>query len=286
MKTKTTLGLATLVPLTLIHTASAAIIAGFDQRYAASDYGATTAGVWDDSAGSANATAVGTFGTTTTANGSIAIVNTGAGEQMNFTGGASLGGSGFTIQAVIRIDDNADRRQGPLGLDQSAGWGGLFMGARSNGNVETRAGTQTSGSNAGLLSTNTTPTITPGTWGILTMIADTSLGSPLTYSFDLLSDGSNVFTYTDAGNGTTNAIAGIGTAGRLFGGETGSGEPDTDAWLGAIADLVIYDTVLTSGQLAANKAEFTTLYQVPEPSSALLLGLGGLGLILRRRRNA
>jgi hypothetical protein len=267
-------------------TAYGDILMGSVQRYQADDYGATSAGVWDDSAGSADATAVGTFVTTTTPNGSIGIENAGAGEQMNFSGAANLNG-GFTIQAVIQIQNNGDRRQGPFGLDQSTGWGGLYMGARSNGNVETRGGTQTPGSNAGLLSTNGTPTVAAGTWGILTLIGDvTNTSAQLTYSFDL-EDGTNVWSFTDVGDGSTNSIAGIGTAGRLFGGETGGGEPATDEWLGAIADLVVYDSVLTAAEIANNRSEFNTLYftSVPEPTTGLiLLPLGAMALSRRKRR--
>ena len=237
----------------------AALTSGIDQRYQGDDFNVGT-GVWSDGVGGADATADGAFGTTTTPNGSTAVINSGAGTQMDFTGGLNLNVTGFTIQAVIQIADNTDRRQGPFGLDQSAGWGGLYAGARSNGNVESRAGTQTAGSNAGLLSASGTPAVAAGTWGILTLALDTSSAtSPLSYSFDLLSDGSNVWSFTDVGNGTTDPTDAIGTSGRLFGGETGGAEGDTDDWQGAIADLIIYDSVLTAAELDANKAEFQSL---------------------------
>lgn len=273
--------------ISAITSANAAIVAGASQRYQANDYNGTT---WTNTGAigaAANATAVGTFTSISTPGGATAIANTGAGEQMNFSDGSSLNSTGFTIQAVIQIQDNDDNRQSPLGFDQSASWGGIFMGARSNGNLQARAGTQTSGSNTGLLSTTSTPSpaIAAGTWGILTLAIDTSnLTTPFTYSFNLLSDGSSVFSFTDVGDGTANATAGIGTAGRLFGGETGVAEPTTDAWLGAIADLVIYQSVLTPAQITENNAEFTNLYAVPEPSTYALAGLGLVGLASRRRR--
>lgn len=49
-----------------------------------------------------------------------------------------------------------------------------------------------------------------------------------------------------------------------------------DGFTGSVDDLRIYDTVLTGGEIA-------TLAAVPEPSAALLGGLGVLGLLRRRR---
>jgi hypothetical protein len=51
----------------------------------------------------------------------------------------------------------------------------------------------------------------------------------------------------------------------------------TDAFAGSMDELRIYDTVLSAGEVAA--------LAVPEPGPSVLLGLGGLGLVLRRRRS-
>ncbi|QQL46423.1 PEP-CTERM sorting domain-containing protein [Sulfuriroseicoccus oceanibius] len=52
-----------------------------------------------------------------------------------------------------------------------------------------------------------------------------------------------------------------------------------------IDDVAIFDNTLTDGEmlfLSTNAA--ASAVAVPEPSSAALLGLGGLALILRRRK--
>ncbi len=78
-----------------------------------------------------------------------------------------------------------------------------------------------------------------------------------------------------AGTTTTPAFA-FPTFNNFEVGRLGRSSP-TDAFAGSVDDLRIYDTVLTGSEIAA-------LAAVPEPSAALLGGLGLLGL-LRRRRN-
>lgn len=51
---------------------------------------------------------------------------------------------------------------------------------------------------------------------------------------------------------------------------------------GYIAEVRIYDTAMTDAQIATVNAELTATY-IPEPSVALLGGLGLIGLLLRRR---
>ncbi|MCP5537517.1 MAG: LamG domain-containing protein [Akkermansiaceae bacterium] len=67
---------------------------------------------------------------------------------------------------------------------------------------------------------------------------------------------------------------GIGAYQRLFSGNTGATQ---DQLNGLFDDTRIYDTALSASEIAS-------LAGVPEPSSAALLGLGGLALILRRRK--
>lgn len=63
----------------------------------------------------------------------------------------------------------------------------------------------------------------------------------------------------------------------------------TNGYNGDIAELLVYDRALTAaeqnevGFYLAQKYSLDTTY-VPEPSSAVLLGFGGLALIIRRRK--
>ncbi|MDF7799063.1 PEP-CTERM sorting domain-containing protein [Pontiellaceae bacterium B1224] len=278
MKKSTLLGAAALM---MVGTASAALVAGYDQRYQADDYNTGT-GVWADSGGSADATAAGIFGTTTTANGSTAVVNTGTGTNMTFSRATALGGSGFTIQAVIRIDAaNTDRRQGPIAM-ADGGWGGVFMGARTeaDGNVNLRGGNQDSGSGSVLAIDSTMTGVTAGTWGVYTLIVAAGDTPTMVASFDRLSDGANLF-YGFADVEMSSDIGKIGVDGQLFGGEYN--QDPADNWLGAIAEVVVYNSALSTTDATANGIEFYDTYQIPEPATLGLIAAFGGGLILVRR---
>ncbi|MDF7807736.1 hypothetical protein P4E94_09830 [Pontiellaceae bacterium B12219] len=247
------------------------IIDGFDQRYMAYDYNPSS-GVWTDSVSSAqNATASNIAGfsiTTNTPNGRPAVVNVDNGLDMAFTRSSALSSTGFTIQAVIRIDSgNTDDRQGPYGLAQAGGWGGLYMGLRAadDGNSDIRAGNlgNTGTKASALLIENASSTMSTDVWGIYTLTVDPMSTTQLVAQCNLLSDGSNVFTHTLSVADATNWVGAIGTAGGLFAGERGSALGDTDNWQGAIADLVVYNRVLAPSELADNQAAFQTIYQVP-----------------------
>lgn len=65
--------------------------------------------------------------------------------------------------------------------------------------------------------------------------------------------------------------------------EIGGSDRYSEMWDGLMDDIAIYDTVLTDAQIIslAGGASPTT---IPEPTTTALLGLGGLALILRRRK--
>jgi hypothetical protein len=58
----------------------------------------------------------------------------------------------------------------------------------------------------------------------------------------------------------------------------------TGHWDGLIDDVAIFDGVLDSTQLINVRTLGATNFAVPEPTTTALLGLGGLALILRRRK--
>ncbi len=247
------------------------IVDGFDQRYMAYDYESVT-GVWTgyvSAAQSAAAVNPGDFSiTTNTPNGRPCVVNmglNGEGTAMNFTRNTAMEG-GFTIQMVLRIDGgNTDARQGPFACDEASGWSGLYAGAVAGGTSQIRAGNLgNSGSGANVLTGSAANTLsaTNGTWGIYTLVVDPDAETQLSATFDLLEDGSTAFLIEASVADNTNSVGGISASGRLFGGDMGGGaDADTDNWMGAIADVVVYNRVLNSAELAANEAAFQTLYQ-------------------------
>jgi hypothetical protein len=261
--------------------ASAALVGGYDQRLQADDYNTDT-GEWADSVSATqNATASGSFGTTTTPGGSTAVVNTGSGTSMSFTRDNAVAGQGYTVQAVIRVDAiGTDNRQGPYALGDG-GWSGLYMGASAGGAVNIRGGNQGSGGTDALRIENQTMDVSAGTWGVYTLIFDATATDTITATFDLLSDGSTAFSAVEQ-NGLSTDVSGILNNGLLFAGEVG--QADATGWLGAIADVVVYNSALSTADLAQNKTEFYNVYQIPEPATLGLLGFVGVGLLFIRRR--
>ena len=73
------------------------------------------------------------------------------------------------------------------------------------------------------------------------------------------------------------------TADALFGGDTGFTMPATDN--GASLTLAYGDSsVATGGSTPQSSLRAFTITSVPEPSRVLFLALGGMGLLMRRRR--
>ncbi len=105
-------------------------------------------------------------------------------------------------------------------------------------------------------------------------------GSTIDGELKLYFDGALVGTDSSMnGNMTLNGAGGIGSPHITIGGR---GAVTSNLFDGQIDEFALYGTVL---DLTAVEAHYDTgIMAVPEPSSAALLGLGGLALILRRRR--
>jgi len=58
---------------------------------------------------------------------------------------------------------------------------------------------------------------------------------------------------------------------------------DTHAFTGQVAELRLYNDLQSAAQVAALSTTLRATY-IPEPASAGLLGLAGVGLLMRRRR--
>ena len=252
-----------------IGSAGAQVVAGFEQRYQAANYDMTN-NVWPDSSeNNIDATADGAFSLTTTPNGATAVANRAddPGQFMDFDRGAGLGqlgGSGFTVQIVMSIDadGNDDVRKSPIGFNEASGWSGLFMSARANDTVRLRAGNQGgTGRGTSLRGEDVDMTVDADVWGVYTLVVDTSANPPATWKFNRLSDAQELWSFTDD-NGFTEEIIGIDTVGKLFAGEQQNANVIglSGDWRGAIADVVVYNTTLSSGQLDQNIAEFQALY--------------------------
>ena len=285
---------------------AASIVSGFDQRFIGANFDQATGILADEVSATQNATAQingavgGTFSFTNTPNGGVALQNSDAngdtGTRLQFTRDTALGGAnGFTIQAVFsgNSSESTDGASGILGLSESAGFSGLFLGADPNSIVEVRGGNvDNTGNGPGFLNDFLVQNdAAVDQFGIYTLTVDpTATGSILTASiFDPLS-GDTLLSTTVAGpaaGGTT--IEGIGTIGGLFAGEVGNpggAFNSQDNFNGAIADIVFYNQALTDAEVQQNIDFFTETFFVPEPSSAMLFLLGAGVFCGRRVRKA
>lgn len=108
---------------------------------------------------------------------------------------------------------------------------------------------------------------TASTWHNIIVTYDSSAQTITAYL-----DGTQFATDTQA---STTAVEGL-----VIGGHRSGTGRNFD---GQIDDVAFFDHVLTSTQISALQTQAANV-AVPEPSSAALLGLGGLALILRRRK--
>ena len=104
-------------------------------------------------------------------------------------------------------------------------------------------------------------------------------GAPLTNDARLLIANSEVL------DGTHGVTANAANLNRLnLGGFDNNGTPK-DFSNSMIAEIRIYDTAMSAAEITTVHNELAAFYApVPEPSSAALLGLGGLALMMRRRK--
>jgi len=254
------------------------LVAGFDQRYIGSTYNLATGALIDASGNGQTASAVGgNFSFTTTPNGATALQNNDAGgdtgERLQFTRNNVLGGSnGFTIQAVFAGNETpgGDGATGVIGLSETAGFSGLFLGGQPGsievrgGNVDNQGNSQGSFLNDG----NVNNSAANGQFAIYTVVVDpdASSGNVMTATITDPLTG-NVLASTAVGNPGT-AIQGIGNIGALFAGEVGfpgGAFNSQDNFQGAIADVVVYNLALSPAAIAQNNEFFNEAYFGGEP---------------------
>lgn len=148
-------------------------------------------------------------------------------------------------------------------------------GAAGGFEVQTDSGTNTNdrivayGTGAGSAATGNTGVNSEGVWHQYAL-------SILNGTTTLYVDGVAVSTSGALGTATTGALTQL-----YFGRGADFNSPTARGWNGSIADAQLYDQALTSGELATLFANPGTV--VPEPATAVLGGLGLLGLLRRRR---
>lgn len=195
-----------------------------------------------------------------------------ADDQINL-GSTSLGAIGtgnFTISLWVNL--NGQTVSGDPAFFSNKDWGsgtnvGINYAVKGGGNLDlnTYGTARVDFQDAG------TSDLSASGWDNIILVRD---GTALKYYFNGVQEG---------GNKTIDAGADFASANNFILGDDGTGGYNGGSnWTGDMLfdDLAIYDEALDQSAISALQS--TTA--VPEPSAAALLGLGGLALILRRRK--
>lgn len=239
--------------------ASAAVVA----HYSFDD----AANVAADSAGSNNGTLGGDAGQVAGFIGAGALGLDGDGDFVSLPGSGSLfesledDGDGWTITSWVKTSGNGDVQR-LISTDMPEGWagGGWGVGFRQD-----RGSDEFISTTYGIVDMQANTAALDGEWRHVGYVMKNDGGSIAT---DYYVDGELVGTATPGNGFGINDTTADYVIGRL-------GLPTAVQYFnGSIDELMIHDNELTAGEIRA---------LVPEPSSGLLLMLGG-GLLLRRRK--
>lgn len=173
-----------------------------------------------------------------------------------------------TVSLWAQFEDNSSNWQSLV----SSGEGTNYRIARRSGDNRLAAAFGT----ADAQGVNGTPDINSGEW--LSVVATSSLNEGV-YTTSLYING-----LLEATNSTGTGILATGGFDLLIGNNP---EATGRQWDGLIDDVAVWDRALTLAEVQEiNTAGLAgiSLGAIPEPSSGLLLGLGGLMVALRRRR--
>ena len=228
----------------------------------ASNYNPTT-GVWTDSSGNSdNATYYGSLPTLVsglTPNGSSAVgLNLGHTTGIGFTLASSLSGAnGYTVFALIEptTDTGGSRFALTGGSSSSALEYNLYQGHQNWLNEYQGGG----GAGTGTISTSS--------FSLIDLAVTSSGGS---------------FNLNGSSDGTTSPGFGAFTSPIT---RIGNNEGGGDGFAGYIAEIDIYEGVLSSAQISSVESAFTAEYitSVPEPSTWAMMA-GGFGMLFAARR--
>lgn len=170
------------------------------------------------------------------------------------------GNADFTLEMIVNWNNLGTTRNG---LFNGNGDDGLFWVRENGGNLQYVFGVENTNDVREFGST-------------VDVSAEKADGKYHALAFAYDSTNGELRTYVDGVLKQTNTDTSIGTLGNLYDGlnDFRLGRDSSANFEGLVDHARISDTALTAGELLA----------VPEPSSAALLGLGGLALILRRRK--
>lgn len=109
----------------------------------------------------------------------------------------------------------------------------------------------------------------------------------VTFTASGLNDGTGVLSfYVDGASAVTDDSFLMATNNTFYFGGQGSTLSADRNFLGFLDDMALFDGVLSAGDIAALSSGSETPLTIPEPGRALLLMVGALGLLTRRRRAA